>query len=140
MLPTVYWLATTAPTASGTTLTPPVAKTDLKVDTVHGEERLDNYFWLREKSNPEVIEYLEAENRYTEAMMQHTTDFQEQLYQELLGRIKETDLSVPEKMGDYYYYTRTEEGKTVPYLLSKKGTFGGGGGDTPRSERTCRRA
>ena len=118
MLPTVYWLATTAPTASGT---PPVAKTDPKVDTVHGEERLDNYFWLREKSNPEVIEYLEAENRYTEAMMQHTDDFQEQLYQELLGRIKETDLSVPEKMGDYYYYSRTEEGKQYPIYCRKKG-------------------
>ena len=120
MLPTVYWLATTIPTASGT---PPVAKTDPKVDTVHGETRLDNYFWLREKSNPEVIEYLEAENRYTDAMMQHTDDFQEQLYQELLGRIKETDLSVPEKIGDYYYYSRTEEGKQYPIYCRKKGSL-----------------
>ena len=118
----LYWLATTVPSASDTTSTsPPIAKTKPKVDTVHGEERVDNYFWLREKSNPQVIEYLEAENRYTEAMMQHTEDFQEQLYQELLGRIKETDLSVPEKMGDYYYYTRTEEGKQYPIYCRKKG-------------------
>ena len=137
MLPIIYWLATTAPTASET---PPVAKTDPKVDTVHGESRVDNYFWLREKSNPEVIEYLEAENRYTEAMMQHTEDFQEQLYQELLGRIKETDLSVPEKMGDYYYYTRTEEGKQYPIYCRKKAKFGSGGGNTSRSEYTCRGA
>lgn len=115
MLPIIYWLATG--------ITPPVAKTDPTVDTVHGEERLDNYFWLREKSNPEVIEYLEAENRYTQAMMQHTEDFQERLYQELLGRIKETDLSVPEKRGDYYYYTRTEEGKQYPIYCRKEGSL-----------------
>ena len=117
----LYWLATAVLSASGTTSTaPPIAKTQPKADTVHGEERIDNYFWLREKSNPEVIEYLEAENRYTEAMTQHTEDFQKQLYQELLGRIKETDLSVPEKMGNYYYYTRTEEGKQYPIYCRKK--------------------
>ena len=119
----LYWLATAVTTASKATLTPPVAKTDSKVDTVHGEVRLDNYFWLREKSNPEVIGYLEAENRYTEAVMQQTADFQEQLYQELLARIKETDLSVPEKMGGYYYYTRTEEGKQYPIYCRKKGSL-----------------
>ncbi len=120
----LYWLATAVLSASGTTSTsPPIAKTQPKPDTVHGEERIDNYFWLREKSNPEVIEYLEAENRYTEAVMQHTEDFQKQLYQELLGRIQETDLSVPEKMGDYYYYTRTEEGKQYPIYCRKKGSL-----------------
>ena len=123
----LYWLATAVPSASDTTSTsPPVAKTKPKVDTVHGEERVDNYFWLREKSNSQVIEHLEAENRYTEAMMQHTEDLQKQLYQELLGRIKETDLSVPEKMGGYYYYTRTEEGKQYPIYCRKKGKFGSG--------------
>ncbi len=120
----LYWLATAVPSASDTTSTsPPVAKTKPKVDTVHGEERVDNYFWLREKSNSQVIEHLEAENRYTEAMMQHTEDLQKQLYQELLGRIKETDLSVPEKMGGYYYYTRTEEGKQYPIYCRKKGSL-----------------
>ncbi len=99
---------------------PPVAKASPKVDAVHGEERVDNYFWLRDKSNPEVIEYLEAENRYTDALMKHTEEFQETLYQELLGRIKETDLSVPEKIDDYFYYTRTEEGKQYPFYCRKK--------------------
>ena len=119
----LYWLATAIRIPSGATLTLPVAKTDPKVDTVHGEARVDNYSWLREKSNPEVIAYLEAENKYTEAMMQHTEDFQEQLYQELLGKIKETDLSVPEKIDDYYYYTRTEEGKQYPIYCRKKGNL-----------------
>ena len=119
----LYWLALAASTSARATLTPPVAKTDSKMDTVHGEARVDNYFWLREKSNPEVIAYLEAENKYTEAMMQHTEDFQEQLYQELLGRIKETDLSVPEKIDDYYYYTRTEEGKQYPIYCRKQGNL-----------------
>ena len=123
MLPIMYWLTTVALTTSGATLTPPVAKIDPKVDIVHNEERVDNYFWLRAKSNEEVIEYLEAENRYTEAMMQHTEDFQKQLYQELLGRIKETDLSVPEKISNYYYYTRTEEGKQYPIYCRKKGNL-----------------
>ena len=102
---------------------PPVAKTDPKVDTIHGEERVDDYFWLRDKSNLEVIEYLEAENRYTDALMEHTEEFQETLYQELLGRIKETDLSVPEKIDGYFYYTRTEEGKQYPFYCRKKGSL-----------------
>jgi oligopeptidase B len=66
---------------------------------------------------------LEAENGYTEAMTKHTGEFQEQLYKELLGRIKETDLSVPEKIDDYYYYTRTEEGKQYPIYCRKKGSL-----------------
>ena len=116
----LHWLATAVRTLSGAILTPPVAKADPKTDTLHGEARVDNYFWFREKSNPEVIAYLEAENKYTKAMMQHTEDFQEELYQELLGRIKETDLSVPEKINNYYYYTRTEEGKQYPIYCRKK--------------------
>ena len=104
-------------------ITPPVAKTIPKSDTLHGDVRIDNYYWLRDRSNPEVIEYLEAENRYTEAMMKHTEKFQERLYKELLGRIKETDLSVPEKMDNYYYYSRTEEGKQYPIFCRKKGAL-----------------
>ena len=95
-------------------IAPPVAKVITKADTLHGDVRIDDYFWLREKSNPEVIKYLEVENEYTEAMMKHTKKFQERLYEELLGRIKETDLSVPEKIDDYYYYSRTEEGEQYP--------------------------
>lgn len=101
----------------------PMAKTVPKTDSIHGEVRVDNYFWLRNRNNPEVIEYLEAENKYTEAMMKHTEKLQEQLYQELLGRIKETDLSVPEKIDAYYYYTRTEEGKQYPTYCRKKGNL-----------------
>jgi oligopeptidase B len=102
-------------------ITPPVAKIIPKADTLFGDIRIDNYFWLRDRANPEVIKYLEAENNYTEAVMNHTEKFQEQLYKELLGRIKETDLSVPEKIDDYYYYTRTEQGKQYPIYCRKKG-------------------
>jgi len=101
-------------------IVPPVAKVILKTDTLHGEIHIDNYFWLRERDNPEVIEYLKAENKYTESMMKHTEAFQETLYKEMLGRIKETDLSVPEKLGDYYYYTRTEQEKQYRIYCRKK--------------------
>jgi len=73
---------------------PPVAKVISKPDTLHGDVRIDDYFWLREKSNPEVIKYLEAENEYTEAVMKQTEEFQKLLYEELVGRIKETDLLI----------------------------------------------
>ena len=99
---------------------PPAAKIIPRTETIHGETRVDNYCWLRERDNPEVIEYLKAENQYTTAMMKHTEEFQERLYKELLGRIKETDLSVPVKIDDYYYYSRTEEGKQYHILCRKK--------------------
>jgi oligopeptidase B len=76
-----------------------------------------------ERDNLEVIEYLKAENKYTESMMKHTEAFQEALYKEMLGRIKETDLSVPEKLDDYYYYTRTEQGKQYRIYCRKKGSL-----------------
>ncbi|MCH7760243.1 S9 family peptidase, partial [candidate division TA06 bacterium] len=102
---------------------PPVAEKIPKVDTLHGEERIDYYYWLRERENPKVIEYLKAENAYTEKMVKHTEALREKLFQELLGRIKETDLSVPEKIDDYYYYSRTEEGKQYRFYCRKKGTL-----------------
>ena len=104
-------------------IVPPTAKIVPKSDNLHGEKRVDNYFWLRERENPEVIEYLKAENEYTEAMMKHTREFQEKLYSELLSRIKETDLSVPVKIDDYYYYTRTEEGKQYSIHCRKRGSL-----------------
>jgi len=100
---------------------PPVARIIPKVDTLHGEVRQDDYFWLRDKQNPEVRSYLEAENAYTEAGMGHTVALQERLYQEILGRIKETDLSVPYRNHGYWYYTRTEQGKSYPVYCRKKG-------------------
>lgn len=105
-------------------VSPPVAKTIPKTDTLFNDIRVDNYFWMREKSNPEVIDYLKAENNYTKAMMKYTEDFQEKLYKEILGRIKETDLSAPVKKGDYYYYERTEEGKQYSIYCRKKGSIG----------------
>lgn len=104
-------------------MNPPVARIIPKLSELHGERRVDNYFWLRERDGPEIIEYLKAENEYIEAMMKHTEEFQGRLYKELLSRIKETDLSVPEKIDDYYYYTRTEEGKQYPIHCRKKGVW-----------------
>lgn len=98
---------------------PPVAKKIAKSDTLHGDVRIDNYFWLREKTNPEVIAYLEAENSYTESVMKPTEDFQAALYKEILGRIKQTDLSVPYKYGEYWYYTKTQEGKQYQIYCRK---------------------
>lgn len=76
-----------------------------------GDERVDEYAWLRERENPAVIAHLEAENAYTDAMLTHTAALQETLYDEMLSRIQETDLTVPVRDGDWLYYTRTEEGK-----------------------------
>ena len=104
-------------------LTPPVASKTPKTDTTNGDMRVDNYFWLREKKNPAVISYLESENAYTEAFMKPTTELQQKLYAELIGRIKQTDLSVPYKLGDYYYYTRTEEGKQYAIYCRKRGSL-----------------
>jgi oligopeptidase B len=89
----------------------PVARREPVEHVIHGDRRVDHYAWLRNKENPEVIAYLEAENAYTDAVLKPTEAFQEQLYQEMLGRILQTDLSVPYRLRGYLYYTRTEEGK-----------------------------
>ncbi len=104
-------------------LQPPVARVVPKKITMHGETRVDNYFWLREKSNPEVIAYLEAENAYYKAVMKPAEALQETLFKEMVGRIKQTDLSVPVREDDYFYYSRTEEGKNYPILCRKKGSL-----------------
>ncbi len=102
---------------------PPVAEKKPKELTIHGHTRVDDYFWLRERENPEVIAYLEAENAYTEAMLEHTKPLQEKLYQEIVGRIKQTDESVPYFWNGYHYYTRFEEGKEYPIYCRKKGSM-----------------
>lgn len=89
----------------------------------HGDRRVDNYFWLRDRSDSDVIPYLEAENSYTEDAMARTKPLQERLYHEILGRIQETDLSVPVKRDDYFYYTRTEEGKAYSIQCRKHGSL-----------------
>lgn len=102
---------------------PPIAKKIPKVDVLHGETRIDNYYWLREKSNPEVIQYLEAENAYTDAMTASIKAFEEALYKEIRGRIKETDLSVPYRKNGYWYYVRYEEGKQYGIYCRKQGSM-----------------
>ena len=102
---------------------PPVAKKVAKTTTIHGDTLVDDYYWLREKTNPEVMSYLEAENAYTDAVMKDTENFQAELYKELLGRIKETDVNVPYKNGDYFYYSRTEAGKQYSILCRKRGSL-----------------
>jgi oligopeptidase B len=89
----------------------------------YGATVTDDYFWLREKSNPKVVEYLAAENAYTEAMTQSLKPFSDALYKEMLARIKQTDLSVPTRRGGYLYYNRTEEGKQYPIRCRRKGSM-----------------
>jgi oligopeptidase B len=111
--------ATPAPT-----LTPPTAEArPHEVMAPHGHARVDEYYWLRERENPEVIDYLVAENRFTEAVMAGTEALQEALFQEIRGRIQETDMSVPYRRGGYWYYTRFEEGKDFPVYARKRGSL-----------------
>ena len=100
----------------------PVAKKMPKSVTMFGDTRIDDYGWLRDKSNPETIAYLESENAYTNAVMAPTAELQKKLYDEMLGHIKQTDTQVPFRKGDYFYYTRTEEGKQYPIFARKKGS------------------
>jgi oligopeptidase B len=102
---------------------PPVAKKITKKQVVHGENLDDDYFWLREKTNKEVISYLEAENAYTDAMIRGSEALQEKLYQEMLGRIKQTDTNVPYPQDGYFYYSRTETGKQYSIYARKKGSL-----------------
>src|SRR4029453_3671423 len=102
---------------------PPIAKAIPKVTEIHGHKLIDNYAWLREKENPEVKAYLEAENAYAPAVMKPTELFQKRLYDEMLSRIKETDVDVPYKDGGYFYYSRTEAGKQYSIHCRKKGSM-----------------
>lgn len=92
--------------------------------TIHGHTRVDNYYWLKERENPEVIDYLKAENAYLEAMMKHTEPLQDQLFKEITGRIKQDDMSVPVKHHGYWYYTRFEEGMEYPLYCRKPAKAG----------------
>ena len=108
---------------SPTPMAPPVAKVDPARLEQHGDVRTDNYYWLNERENPEVIAYLEAENAYTDALMAHTEGLQSELFREIKGRIKQTDTTAPYRMGDYFYYTRFEDGKEYPIHCRKKETL-----------------
>jgi oligopeptidase B len=114
-----------APSLEAQQAAPPVAAKKAHPTQIHGYTLEDNYFWLREKSNPEVVKYLEAENAYTDSVMAPTKAFQDALYSEILGRIKQTDLSVPTRIGDHFYYSRTQEGKQYSYMCRRKGGMSG---------------
>jgi oligopeptidase B len=94
-----------------------------KITNIHGETLNDDYFWLREKSNPAVIAYLESENAHTAAVMKPLEAFQESLYKELLGRIKQTDTQVPYRQDGYFYYSRTVEGQQYSIHARRKGSM-----------------
>jgi oligopeptidase B len=102
---------------------PPVAAKKPHTTEIHGYTLVDNYFWLREKGSPEVTNYLEAENAYTDAVMKPLKPLEDTLYKEMLGRIKQTDLGVPYRLGEYFYYSRTQEGKQYPYMCRRKGNM-----------------
>jgi len=102
-------------------LKPPIAAVKAKEFTEHGYKRIDNYFWLKEKENPEVIKYLKAENTYCDSVMKHTETLRKKLFDEMKARIKEVDQSVPVFENGYFYYNRTEEGKQYAIICRKKG-------------------
>src|SRR6266568_4974499 len=104
------------PATSTTALTPPVAAVRPHRFDEHGNVRVDPYYWLKDRNNPEVIKYLEDENAYTKAVMAHTEALQERLYEELKGRVLQNDQSVPFREGNYFYYTRLAEG-TPTFLI-----------------------
>lgn len=101
---------------------PTIAKKPTKLEK-HGDVRIDDYYWLNDRENPEVIAYLEAENAYNDAMTAHTKDFQKDLFEELKGRIKEDDSSVPYKLNGYWYIKKYEEGKNYPIHTRRKETL-----------------
>jgi oligopeptidase B len=104
-------------------MNPPKAEKIKKILTEHGSTRSDDYFWLNEIDNPKVIEYLKAENDYTDLRMKHTEALQDKVYNEIIGRIKQDDSSVPYKDNGYFYYTRYEDGKQYPVYCRKKETL-----------------
>ncbi|MDO8665336.1 MAG: S9 family peptidase [Gemmatimonadales bacterium] len=121
------WAALAVPTtalaqAAGL-LAAPVASRRTHVDTIHGYVRRDDYFWLRDKTNPDVIAYLNAENAYADQLLAPMQPLRDTLFAEMLRRIKQTDLSVPYREGDHFYYSRTEEGKQYPIYCRKRGSL-----------------
>jgi len=104
-------------------ITPPKADKISKILETHGDVREDNYYWLNDRENEEVIDYLERENDYYEKMTAHTKKFQSDLFEEMKGRIKEDDESVPYKLNGYFYITRYEKGKDYPIYTRKKNSL-----------------
>jgi len=115
---------TTSSSQSGSLIpNPPLAKRVPHQLVCHGHVRIDEYYWLKDRDNPEVLAYLEAENEYATALRSHVRDLEKTLFEEIKGRIQQTDLSVPFKLGDYLYYQRYEEGKEYALYCRKKGAL-----------------
>ena len=134
LLVAVILLVSCSRTKQTTEMKPPIAEKVKKELTLHNDTRIDNYFWMRltdEQKNAEdpdgqtkkVLDYLKAENAYTDAVLKHTEDFQKELYNEIVGRIKKDDESVPYLDNGYYYYTRYEEGNEYPLYCRKNGSL-----------------
>jgi oligopeptidase B len=123
LLLVAVFVFTAADNSSSSLPKPPVAKKVPHVTEVNGHKMVDNYFWLRDKPNPEVRAYLEAENVYTDAVMKPSEGLQKKLYEEMLSRVKETDVEVPYKEGDYFYYVREEAGKQYGIRCRRKGSM-----------------
>jgi oligopeptidase B len=100
-----------------------MAEKKTKTTNIHGVTLVDDYFWMREKANPSVLAHLKAEDAYAESLMKHTAPLREKLYNEMLSHIKQTDTNVPYRDGNYFYYSRTEEGKQYPIFCRKKGSL-----------------
>ena len=99
---------------------PPKAKKIAEKLEFHGDVRIDDYYWMNNRENPDVIDYLKRENEYNEKMTAHTKEFQEKLFEEMKSRIKEDDKSVPYKLNGYWYLTRFEKGYDYPIYSRKK--------------------
>ena len=116
-------MTTYSPDSRPGTPGPPTAKRVPHQLEHHGHIRVDDYYWLKDRDNPEVLAYLQAENEYANALRSHTRDLERTLFEEIKGRIQQTDLSVPFKLGDYLYYTRYDEGKEYALYCRKKGSL-----------------
>jgi oligopeptidase B len=134
ILRSAAWLVASSALMAQAAPQPPVAKQVEHISTWHGEKVADPFFWLREKSNPDVIKYLEAENAYTQALTKDLQPFVESVYKEMLGHIKQTDLSVPVRRGSYFYYSRTQQGKQYPIQCRKKAAADGSFNDKATEE------
>ena len=102
---------------------PPVAEVNPDTFVNFGQQRIDNYYWLKDKNNPKVIDYLNAENSYTNNVMESTKELQQTIYDEILGRIKEDDESYPSFKNGYWYYSRSEKGKQYRTYCRRKGSL-----------------
>src|ERR1041385_1558664 len=116
-------LAQAPATSTSSPLSPPVAAVRPHRFDEHGTVRIDPYYWLKERDNPEVIKYLQDENAYTKAVMAHTEALQDRLYEEMKGRVLQNDQSVPFREGNYFYYTRLVEGKNYPIYARKRASL-----------------